>query len=257
MAQPSLPLAIFLVFVTGGAVGGGTAAFILHHQAAPQVEQRPAPAQRTRVSSTQTQTRSQAHPAGFEASRTALPSQDPVPRLDAPASTTNLLDEEDPGTGAWLTDSLAQLEQKYQDMVERAKETELASSEGQASAEETSRSTAASQPIPSAPEPAPTAPLAQQTWADAPAAEPVANYVAETNITLDNSSTTHITQVNQTVLMGYVPLLVPVPTSGTPTRPNSAQVAPRTTATPWVGLSPWAPIDMSRHHNPWKSSRFP
>ncbi len=256
MAKSPLPVAIFVVFVTGGAVGGGTAALIMRAQQEPpqHAQQQSAPHE---LHTQRPSTLSPSRPlvTDGEGPQMDSPSLATPARGTTPATNTTLTDDDDPGTGAWLTDSLTQLEQKYQAMMQRASETQVAARQETATvAGEILSAHPAETQSPTSPEDAPDQ---QQPVPDATAAEPAQNYIAQANITQNNTSTTNVTQVNQTVLMGYVPLLVPVPAAPGQASATPAQVAPLTTTTPWVGLSPWAPIDMSRHNNPWKSSRLP
>lgn len=115
----------------------------------------------------------------------------------------------------------------------------------------------------------------------APAPAQTAAYAAQTTSYGEPDNSTTITQSNQMVVYNYVPIVVNTEqmqtdrtdkqnrgkTAHTSTRSlyglsmqhQRAIRSPLSTQSSALGTpsSPWAPIDMSKHHNPWSSSQFP
>lgn len=115
----------------------------------------------------------------------------------------------------------------------------------------------------------------------APAPAQTAAYAAQTTSYGEPDNSTTITQSNQMVVYSYVPIVVNTEqiqtdqtdkqnqgkTAHTSTRSlyglsmqhQRAIRSPLSTQSTALGTpsSPWAPIDMSKHHNPWSSSQFP
>jgi len=257
MSRSPISAAVLVVFIAGGVVGGGTAALLLRATPARSHVEEKAP-HRTALALTQS----------TESAAVRSPERR---RLAAPTLGTTEAQDDDPGTGAWLADSLAQLEEKYQAMKQRSsaltRETPDAEALFESPAPDQPTQTgiedalALNEPtlVPPAQtdQPPPTDPALTPpaTVATAPAA--LQNYIAQADITQNTTATTNVTQVNQTLLVGYLPLLVPVPVSSGSTASPAAPTPAPLTVKPWTGLSPWAPIDMSRHHNPWGNSALP
>lgn len=115
----------------------------------------------------------------------------------------------------------------------------------------------------------------------APAPAQTTAYAAQTTSYGEPDNSTTITQSNQMVVYNYVPIVVNTEqmqtdqtdkqnrgkTTHTSTRSlyglsmqhQRAIRSPLSTQSTALGTpsSPWAPIDMSKHHNPWSSSQFP
>lgn len=266
MSRSPVSVAVLVVFVTGGVVGGGTAALLMRAATPPSPVGAQLPRTPTLTQSARTQSADRAAVRAPEQKHAAARALQPTEQQADPAGALGHSLDEDPGTGAWLADSLAQLEEKYQAMKQRGSALTSEAVRAEPLPVDPARDDPAAQHVEdpfvlNEPAPLPAAQAAQPPLGDplleaeaVPAASGPGNYIAQAAITQNNTSTTNVTQVNQTLLVGYLPLLVPVPVAPGSTGSTPAPSGSQLTARSWTGLSPWAPIDMSRHHNPWGNS---
>lgn len=183
---------------------------------------------------------------GLHTQRLASPSEaSPAqPTSTAGVATEQVTEEE--SAGSWLSESLGRLEEQYQDMRRRT-----------ALLEEQVLKFSADPPLVAANDDAASA--AAQLPAVAILDVPPAPAIVDPEPDPEPPSVptpSNIVQASQTLIVN-APVFVPVPLPAGPTPPTPPQTAQRPSRAARVGLSPWAPIDMSLHHNPWATGTLP